>query len=96
MTRDLRFIHDLSFALNRTSELPSPVGYSTSVNNLHAEANRGTDPSLRIKRSWDLALGPIKQVPMNLFIMYMSGNRRNKILVSNSNNESYTYRKKLK
>ena len=29
---------------------------------------------MKIKRSWDLALGPFKQVPMNLFIMYMSGN----------------------
>lgn len=27
-----------------------------------------------MKKSWDLALGPIKQVPMNLLIMYMSGN----------------------
>lgn len=26
------------------------------------------------KRSWEVALGPIKQVPMNLFIMYMAGN----------------------
>lgn len=26
-----------------------------------------------IKKSWDLALGPLKQVPMNLFIMYMAG-----------------------
>uniref|UniRef100_A0A671L993 ER membrane protein complex subunit 4 n=1 Tax=Sinocyclocheilus anshuiensis TaxID=1608454 RepID=A0A671L993_9TELE len=23
---------------------------------------------------WDVALGPLKQIPMNLFIMYMSGN----------------------
>lgn len=27
-----------------------------------------------MKKSWDLALGPLKQVPMNLFIMYMAGN----------------------
>lgn len=26
------------------------------------------------KKSWDIALAPIKQVPMNLFIMYMAGN----------------------
>uniref|UniRef100_A0A3Q3M382 ER membrane protein complex subunit 4 n=2 Tax=Mastacembelus armatus TaxID=205130 RepID=A0A3Q3M382_9TELE len=25
-------------------------------------------------RCWDVALGPLKQIPMNLFIMYMSGN----------------------
>ncbi|PNI20030.1 EMC4 isoform 13, partial [Pan troglodytes] len=23
---------------------------------------------------WDIALGPLKQIPMNLFIMYMAGN----------------------
>merc|ERR1712002_745535 len=38
------------------------------------DSTRETDPNLRIKRSWDVALGPLKQVPMNLFIMYMSGN----------------------
>ncbi|GAB5572623.1 ER membrane protein complex subunit 4 isoform X2 [Prionailurus iriomotensis] len=26
------------------------------------------------KRCWDIALGPLKQIPMNLFIMYMAGN----------------------
>lgn len=26
------------------------------------------------QKSWDLALGPFKQIPMNLFIMYMAGN----------------------
>merc|ERR1712080_438487 len=41
---------------------------------LQAAASGEVDPSLRIKRSWDVALGPFKQVPMNLFIMYMSGN----------------------
>lgn len=25
------------------------------------------------KKSWEVALGPLKQVPMNLFIMYMAG-----------------------
>ena len=56
------------------SDMPSPPGFSASINALHAEASRQSDPSLRDKRSWDLALGPIKQVPMNLFMMYMSGN----------------------
>lgn len=27
-----------------------------------------------VQRCWDVALGPLKQIPMNLFIMYMSGN----------------------
>lgn len=37
-------------------------------------AIREKDPSLIVKRSWDIALGPLKQIPMNLFIMYMAGN----------------------
>jgi len=56
------------------SDLPSPPGYTTASASLQAAASGEVDPSLRIKRSWDVALGPFKQVPMNLFIMYMSGN----------------------
>ncbi|KAK3086289.1 hypothetical protein FSP39_016371, partial [Pinctada imbricata] len=26
------------------------------------------------QRSWDIALGPLKQIPMNFFIMWMAGN----------------------
>ncbi len=26
------------------------------------------------QKSWDIALGPLKQIPMNLFIMWMAGN----------------------
>ena len=50
-------------------ELQSPPGFSASISGIHAEASRQTDPALRAKRSWDMALGPIKQAPMNLFIM---------------------------
>jgi hypothetical protein len=54
-----------------TENLPTPVGFmdTTSV----AERTREADPNLIIKRSWDIALGPIKQVPMNMFIMWMAG-----------------------
>lgn len=27
-----------------------------------------------VQKSWDIALGPMKQIPMNMFIMWMSGN----------------------
>ena len=54
---------------NNGADLPNPPGYSASVSGIHAEATRQTDPGLRAKRSWDMALGPIKQAPMNLFIM---------------------------
>ncbi|VDD79740.1 unnamed protein product [Mesocestoides corti] len=35
---------------------------------------RDQDPQLKVKRSWDIALAPLRQVPMNLFIMWMTGN----------------------
>ena len=68
-----RWSLDFGTKTRNTDQLSSPPGYSASNIALHAEANRQSDPSLRAKRSWDLALGPIKQAPMNLFIMYMSG-----------------------
>lgn len=33
-----------------------------------------TDSALIVKKSWDVALGPLKQIPMNFFIMWMAGN----------------------
>jgi hypothetical protein len=65
---------DFSRTGSGASELPSPPGYTPGQTSVHHESNRETDPNLKIKRSWDVALGPLKQVPMNLFIMYMSGN----------------------
>ena len=54
------------------------AGHSTNSSSVAAaESNRQNEAdaaNLRNKRSWDLALGPIKQVPQNLFVMYMSGN----------------------
>ncbi|KAL1124256.1 hypothetical protein AAG570_002026 [Ranatra chinensis] len=59
----------------RAVEVASAPGYNPSVGQVYTETSRQSDSShLIIKKSWDLALGPLKQVPMNLFIMYMSGN----------------------
>ena len=30
--------------------------------------------TLKLKKSWDLALSPMKSIPMNLFMLWMSGN----------------------
>ncbi|KAL3314469.1 ER membrane protein complex subunit 4 [Cichlidogyrus casuarinus] len=52
--------------------LPNPIGYvdrSISVN-----AAKAVDPVLKNKRGWDIALEPIKQVPMNLIVLWMAGN----------------------
>lgn len=60
----------------RTGDAATPPGYNPSVVLAHStESLRESDSNhLIIKKSWDLALGPLKQVPMNLFIMYMAGN----------------------
>ncbi|VEN64570.1 unnamed protein product [Callosobruchus maculatus] len=58
-----------------TEALASPPGYSLSSVSSGAEVSKKTDVSRLInKKSWDIALAPLKQVPMNLFIMYMAGN----------------------
>lgn len=54
--------------------LASPPGYYPNIRQCHGEVNPGRDMSLLVKKSWDVALAPLKQVPMNLFIMYMAGN----------------------
>lgn len=57
-----------------TDHLPGPPAYSSSVVAI-SEVSKKTDVSRLIaKKSWDLALAPLKQVPMNLFISYMAGN----------------------
>lgn len=60
----------------KNTDIASPPGYNPQVALAHnTEHSRDTDSNhLIIKKSWDLALGPLKQVPMNLFIMYMAGN----------------------
>ncbi|OWA51202.1 putative ER membrane protein complex subunit 4 [Hypsibius exemplaris] len=60
-------------AQNR-DDLPRPVGYNPNIAFSSELQTKGTDTDLIVKRSWDIALAPIKQVPMNLFIMWMSGN----------------------
>ncbi|XP_063236870.1 ER membrane protein complex subunit 4 [Bacillus rossius redtenbacheri] len=60
---------------DRSYDLASPPGYNPSAGQNYTEVARESDPNqLIIKKSWELALGPLKQVPMNLFFMYMAGN----------------------
>uniref|UniRef100_A0AAZ3PUZ7 ER membrane protein complex subunit 4 n=1 Tax=Oncorhynchus tshawytscha TaxID=74940 RepID=A0AAZ3PUZ7_ONCTS len=49
-----------------------PIGYSDKP--VPDTSIQESDKNLVEKRCWDVALGPLKQLPMNLFIMYMSGN----------------------
>ncbi|CAH8862805.1 unnamed protein product [Trichobilharzia szidati] len=52
-------------------ELKHPPGYVDR--SFPATAVRDSDPHLMRQRSWNIALGPFRQVPMNLFIMWISG-----------------------
>lgn len=66
-----------NIARNRSQNhdnLASPPGYYFNLRQTHAEANPRRDMSLIVKKSWELATAPVKQIPMNLFIMYMAGN----------------------
>jgi len=57
------------------AELASPPGYNPAAAQNHTETSKESDANhLIIKKLWDVALGPLKQVPMNLLIMYMAGN----------------------
>ncbi|BFF98765.1 ER membrane protein complex subunit 4 [Drosophila madeirensis] len=67
-----KFKWALDFNGSKNAEIPSPLGYNPSALVNQTEVVR--DQRLVIKKSWDLALGPLKNIPMNLFIMYMSGN----------------------
>ncbi|XP_012566922.1 ER membrane protein complex subunit 4 [Hydra vulgaris] len=50
----------------------NPVGYTDQKINASG-ATQVSDSKLISKRSWNIATGPAKQIPMNLFIMYMGG-----------------------
>uniref|UniRef100_A0A915L5M0 ER membrane protein complex subunit 4 n=1 Tax=Romanomermis culicivorax TaxID=13658 RepID=A0A915L5M0_ROMCU len=53
-----------------------PPGYSqTPVHSSESASSKEADQQhLLYKRAWDIALGPVKQIPMNIFIMFMAGN----------------------
>ncbi|KAL3283527.1 hypothetical protein HHI36_006666 [Cryptolaemus montrouzieri] len=58
-----------------TDNLPAPPAYNLSNIPSSSEVTKKADISRLItKKSWDIALTPIKQIPMNVFIMYMAGN----------------------
>lgn len=59
---------------HHNDNLASPPGYHPGIKHSQAEVSSERDMSLIIRRSWDISLAPMKQVPMNLFIMYMAGN----------------------
>jgi hypothetical protein len=52
-------------------EVYNPPGFAaTNITHHHVEVSRDVDPALIVKRSWDFALGPAKQVG----IIMLNGN----------------------
>lgn len=48
-------------------DIASPPGYNASIVQVSTEISKESDPNhLIIKKSWDLALGPLKQVCINI------------------------------
>jgi hypothetical protein len=67
----------------------NPVGFSINPSEMKLHLNQKKSSNsrqessveekekivrLKIKKAWDLALAPAKSIPMNGFMMYMSGN----------------------
>ncbi|KAI9307201.1 hypothetical protein BJ944DRAFT_262318 [Cunninghamella echinulata] len=69
-------------SINTTSKkLSNPIGYEPSAlqsrNGLKSTRQNQTDHNdveMKIKRAWDVAMGPAKSIPMNAVMIYMSGN----------------------
>lgn len=59
-------------AANNDDLLLLPVGYSEQ--RVADVVTREDDDRLLTKRSWDIALQPIKQLPMNVILAWMAGN----------------------
>ncbi|KAL1986837.1 hypothetical protein VTN96DRAFT_5490 [Rasamsonia emersonii] len=65
----------------KASKIPDPPGYSSRptgkqrVTQQSAPARRPVETdTLKLKKAWEIALAPSKQIPMNAIMMYMSGN----------------------
>lgn len=66
------------------TDVPPPPGYSESVfstttksQTLSGKKAKHDDAelnALKSKKIWELAIGPAKSIPMNLFMSYMTGN----------------------
>jgi len=72
----------------KSSSIPDPPGYSTALTGKQRSAaskqQQQVQPrkpptteemdTLKMKKSWEIALAPAKSLPMNAIMMYMSGN----------------------
>ncbi|CAO0799239.1 unnamed protein product [Mucor circinelloides] len=64
-----------------SSKVPNPVGYEPSTLQKYTKNERSNrqgnqdnnQVAIKMKRAWDVAMGPAKSIPMNAIMIYMSG-----------------------
>lgn len=64
------------------SNISDPPGYTSSKTGTGKKSDKATrkpptqeeTDTLKLKKSWEIALGPAKQLPMQAIMGYMSGN----------------------
>jgi ER membrane protein complex subunit 4 len=82
----LKRLNDPPTVSKNKASIPDPPGYTppSSVTKKTTASSKQTatvrkapsseeTDALKVKKAWELALGPAKQLPMNAFGMYMSG-----------------------
>jgi len=70
------------FVKSKSSEIPDPPGYTpTSKKSGSKQSQSARKPAsteetdtLKVKKAWEVAIAPAKQLPMNAIGMYMTGN----------------------
>lgn len=65
-----------SIQTNKWRSLPPPPGFAkTQSKRLEGPSKRASESyaALKEKRAWDVAIAPAKQLPMQFFMLYMSG-----------------------
>ncbi|KJZ79854.1 hypothetical protein HIM_00568 [Hirsutella minnesotensis 3608] len=70
-------------ARNKVSGIPDPVGFASSTPSSKKKDGKQLSrkaptqeemETLKLKKAWEVALAPVKSLPMTAIMMYMSGN----------------------
>ncbi|KAK9782024.1 putative ER membrane protein complex subunit 4 [Seiridium cardinale] len=76
-------LNDPPQARTKSGGIPDPPGYSSQVAGSKKQAAKTPArkaptsdemDKLKLKKAWEVALAPVKQLPMTAIMMYMSGN----------------------
>eukprot|EP00299_Pterocystis_sp_00344_P013386 c6553_g2_i1.p1 GENE.c6553_g2_i1~~c6553_g2_i1.p1 ORF type:complete len:159 (+),score=21.49 c6553_g2_i1:39-515(+) len=68
---------EVDFTDKKSAEVAPPPGYSQSHTNESAGGKKLSKEALDKKRAWAIALAPAKNIPMTMFMMWMSGDSVN-------------------